>query len=379
MQNVAAAENLSIEMSGDAWRLLYQDLRGSMELLSVGPDGVFRYPAAFAETRRLPASGTLAGNHVVHVLLGWSPGDEAWHLGLLLSPPLAALRDSRWCELAHWPDPDQEDFRELAELSGQSLSTVTGRPFRLIEPEAPATTRAEREPVFEEIVPDPEEVPLPRLPLNFSDGWVLERGTTGMLQLVRDPGAARSAWRRILWYALWAIVFIALIAGNHVSGIAQPARPFNLPHPLTLPLLASLSALVLLALIVRNLVAQRNAADILIFDSYQRQIRARHGNRVLWSRRTEQIQSIYVTELFRKRGVASARPFYAELNLHLSSNRYHHLLQSREPRQISREPVAVDPGVSELRSWHCSTNTQAVALHLAQSLDLPVWLDRRIS
>ncbi len=377
MDTVAAAENLSIEMKADAWRLLYSDLRGSLELLSVGPDGVLRYPAVFADTRRLPAGGTLAGSHVDHVLLGWSPGDQAWHLGLLLTPPLAALRDSRWCELAHWPDPDQEDFRDLAERSGQSLSAVTGRPFRLIEPDAPESPDVEREPVFEESAPDPEEVPLPRLPLNFSNDWVLETGTGGMLQLVRSPAVARRTVRRVLWYAFWALVFVFLIVGNHFGGIAQPARPLNLPHPLTLPLLAGLSTLVLLALIVRNLIGHRNSPDILVFDSYQRQLRARHGGRVLWSKRAGQIQSIYVTELLRKQRRAAAAPFHAELNLHLSSNRYQHLLQSREPRQISREPVATEAGVSELRSWHCSTNTQAVALHVAQSLELPVWLDRR--
>ena len=121
MDSVAAAENLSVELAPDAWRLLHEDLHGARELLSAGRDGRLRYSPAFAASRRLPAGGALACAHVDHVLLGWSPADEAWHLGLLLAPQLANLRDSRWCELAHWPDPEQSDFRDLAERSGQAF------------------------------------------------------------------------------------------------------------------------------------------------------------------------------------------------------------------------------------------------------------------
>lgn len=372
MDSVAAAENLSVELAPDAWRLLQEDLHGARELLSAGEDGRLRYSPAFAASRRLPAGGALACAHVDHVLLGWSPADEAWHLGLLLAPQLASLRDSRWCELAHWPDPEQNDFRDLAERSARALATLTARPFRLIEPEAPATLAREREPLFEEQAPAPQEVPLPRLPLDFSADWTLERGTTGMLQLTRRPQVARADLRRALWYTFWAAAYVFLIVGSHFSGIAPPGQPW-------LPPLAALSVVVLLALIARNLLRRRNAPDLYIFDSYQGQIRARNGGRVLWSRRVGQIQSLYVSEQLPKQRGAAAAPAYAELNLHLSSNRFQHLLQSRQSRHVAREPVAAAPGVSELRSWHCSTNTQAVALHVAQAMELPVWLDRRES
>ena len=139
-------------------------LRGSHELLCAGPDGALRYSEAFAWSRHLPASGALANGHIERIMLGWSESDQAWHLGLLLTPQLAALRDSRWCELASWPDPDQSDFLELAERAGQSLAALTERPFQLIAPQAPAPQT--REPLFEEAPPPPER-PLPHLPLGL--------------------------------------------------------------------------------------------------------------------------------------------------------------------------------------------------------------------
>ena len=368
METVAAAENLTIEMTPDSWRLYVDDLHGAHELLDAVPDGRLRYSQAFADSRRLPAGGTLANANVEHILLGWSPSDEAWHLGLLLAPQLAGLRDSRWCELAHWPDPDQSAFRELAENSGLALASVAGRPFRLIEPEAPAPVAVEREPLFEEETPAPAEIPLPRLPLEFSGDWSLETGTTGMLQLVRNPRVARAALRRSLWYAFWTAVYVTLLVASHFSGIAPPGQPW-------IPPLALLSALALLALIARNQRRFRNSPDLYIFDSYQMQIRARRGSRVLWSKRVAQIQSLYVTEVRKKR--RGGAPVYAELNLHLSNGRFEHLMQSRQLRLLTRDSMTQESGVSELRSWLCNSNAQAVALYLGQALELPVWLDRR--
>ncbi len=367
MDTVPAAENLFVELAPEAWRLLHSDLRGSHELLCAGPDAMLRYSEAFAWSRHLPASGALAIGHIERIVLGWSESDQAWHLGLLLTPQLAALRDSRWCELVSWPDPDQSDFLELAERAGQTLAALTGRPFQLIAPQAPVPQV--REPIFEE-APSPPERPLPHLPLAFSDTWSLEIGTTGMLQLVRDPKAARAMTRRILWYTLWAAVYVFLIVASHFSGIAMPGPAF-------LPLLAAFSALVLVLLIARNLVLRRNAPDLFIFDNYQRQIRARRGAAVLWIRRMEQIQSIYVSELQRKRRRRGDGLQYAELNLHLSSNQFQHLLQSAQPHSIAGAEGDAAQGVSVLESHSYSTNTQAVALHIAQALDLPVWLDRR--
>ena len=369
MDTVPAAENLSVELAPEAWRLLHSDLRGSHELLCAGPDAVLRYSEAFAWSRHLPAGGALANGHIEQVVLGWSESDQAWHLGLLLTSQLAALRDSRWCELASWPDPDQSDFLELAERAGQTLAALTGRPFQLLTPQAPEPLPQVREPIFDEAPPPPER-PLPDLPLAFSDTWSLETGSTGMLQLVRDPKVARAMTRRILWYALWAAVYVFLIVASHLSGIAMSG-------PVFLPLLAAFSALVLVLLIARNIVRRHNAPDLFIIDSFQHQIRARRGGTVLWIRRVEQIQSIYVSELQRKRRRRRDSLQYAELNLHLSSNQFQHLLQSAQPRSIGGGEGDAAQGVSELAAHSYSTNTQAVALHIARALDLPVWLDRR--
>src|SRR5690606_40996963 len=54
-------------------------------------------------------------------------------LGLLLEMELAQERGSRWCEIAHWPDPSTTVFQELAARAGESLAQVTTRPFHLVE------------------------------------------------------------------------------------------------------------------------------------------------------------------------------------------------------------------------------------------------------
>lgn len=368
MDSVAAAENLLMELAPDGWRLLHSDLRDSHALLQAGPGAALRYSAAFAHSRRLPAGGALATCHVEQIVLGWSESDEAWHLGLLLAPALARLRDSRWCELAHWPDPYQDDFRELAERAGRALARQTARPFQVIEPAAVAPVERAVEVAVEEEAPEPER-PLPPLPLAFSDSWTLE-DEGGTLRLVRDARVARATTRRILWYALWAAVYVLLIVASRLSGIAAPGPDF-------LPLLAAFSALVLVALIARNLRRQRQTPDHFVFDSYQQQISAMRGPRELWSRRVQQIQSIYISELPRRRRWRADGLQYAELNLHLSSNRFQYLLQSGQPRPLAGVNGKAAAGVSELHAGDCSTNTQAVALHIAQALDLPVWLDRR--
>ncbi len=372
MESLAAAENLSIELAPEAWRLLRHDLHATQELLHARTDDILRYSPDFAWTRRLPVGGSLAGTHIEQVVLGWSESDESWHLGLLLAERLAALRDSRWCELAHWPDPDQCDFRDLATSAGQALANVTARPFGLIEPQARAMPAPPTQPAVEDAPPPLPERPLPGLPLNFSNAWTLTPGRAGMLELVLNPQQRRRTIRQTLWYLLWILVYVFLIVASHFSGIAQTG-------PWFLPWLAGLSALILAALVARNLIRLRRSPSHLIFDSVQGQIRALHGMNLLWSRRVEQIQSLYVTELVRQRRGRDSHLQYAELHLHLSSNAFQHLLHSNMPRKISREPEALPQGVSQLTAQHCSTNTQAIALHIGKALDLPVWLDRRNS
>ena len=91
------------------------------------------------------------------MVLGWSWDAEAWHLGVLLTDTIATLRGSRWCEIARWPDPDNDLYREIALQAGQTLSQALDRPFNLIPVRKPTQ------------VAKPEPVPLPQLPLDLQD------------------------------------------------------------------------------------------------------------------------------------------------------------------------------------------------------------------
>ena len=105
MEKISAAENITIEMEYEYWRLLQNGAEEPHVLVEARSGKPLNYIEEFASTRRLPETGSLPVNYIQRVVLGWSNVDKSWHLGLLLESELAQMRGSRWCEMAHWPDP----------------------------------------------------------------------------------------------------------------------------------------------------------------------------------------------------------------------------------------------------------------------------------
>lgn len=362
MERIAAAENITIEMNETRWRMIANGNTEPQVLLEAEAGRPVNYVTDFAATRRMPSSGSLQIDQIQRVVLGWSPGDESWHLGLLLEMELAQERGSRWCEIAHWPDPSTTVFQELAARAGESLAQVTTRPFHLVEPK-PEAAKVETPPR-----------PLPALPIEISDTWMLQAAEAGDLHLVRAPRVGRTMLRRAVWYAFWAVVYFVLVYLTFTSGIA-PANPPILPY------LGIFSGLVLVFLVFKNIYLYLTTPDRIVIDAEARQVRGQRGSVARWMERGSNIQSIYVSQVIGRRRGKKPSPQYGELNLYLANGKFHYLISTDHVEEYEGEPGTGEDlppdTVSQLTSQHVTTSLQAAALHIGQTLDLPVWYDQR--
>jgi len=259
MERISAAEQMMIEMGEAQWRLISNGSREPRILMEATSGHALSYLPDFASTRRLPKGGSLSLEHIQRIVLGWSPNDESWHLGLMLEADLAQARGSRWCELAHWPDPHMSTFNDIASRAGRSLAQVMTRPFSLVPPRAKEA--------------EPRE--LPPLPLRIDDTWQLDRASDGNLELIPDKSWRRQTFRRIIWYSFWTVIYCLLVYGTVTSNIAPPTPAF-------LPALGVASALLLLGLILKNVYQLMTRPTHYVIDPTQQMIRAAHGKGTRW-------------------------------------------------------------------------------------------------
>ncbi|MEL6150595.1 MAG: hypothetical protein AAFR56_13295, partial [Chloroflexota bacterium] len=257
MNRISAADNLIINAQPDRWQMLVNtefvdNIQGDGLLLEAAPGEPLRYTTVFARTHRLPRSGELSTQYIQRVVLGFSHDDDAWHLGLLFQQALADARGSRWCELARWPDPDEDVFKEMAVDVGQQLAHMIGCPFNVI----PMRKQHDAQPQ------EPE--PLPELPLPVQ-GWTFDKQPNGWLMFVRDDAWRNEQVRRVAWYSFWVIVYFILSVSTLVSDIA-------LPRPEFLPYLGLGTALFLLGLVGFTLHRLRSTPRRIVVDPQTRQI-----------------------------------------------------------------------------------------------------------
>ncbi len=141
METIKATDKLEIELGDGFWKLRSAWLGDQPLLTAVEGAGGIGYLPLFAQARQLPQGGSLEVRSVQEVVVGWSPTDRAWHLGLLLGPEIARHRGGRWCELASWPDEYALRLADQVERTGAKLAEVIKRPFRFVEAPhlAPAT------------------------------------------------------------------------------------------------------------------------------------------------------------------------------------------------------------------------------------------------
>lgn len=368
MDQISAAENLVIEMLPNRWRLLSGNGETGQQLLAEAIPGALSYTSSFGTTRRLPTSGSLASHYMDRVVLGWSYEDESWHLGLLLGQELTSMRGSRWCELVSWPDPDTTVFADLARESAETLAKTLSLPFYLVPPET---------------APTPEPAPLPAPPFQFGI-WVMERiPDSNNLVITRDPGWVAARYTRAAWYLLWMVIYLVISLATLFSDLALPNAGTLLPNPQLLPYMGLATAVLLLGLVIYQFYLARTQPDTVVIDTEAKRISAWRGDRLRWEFISHDIQSVYVTEVIKKKD-EHVTSYHGELNLHLGGGEFFFVLQQhqQEDNLNARRPEFERPQDDEvlpLTTDLVNTDLQAAGLTIASVLgNLPCWHDVRV-
>lgn len=371
MSQLAAAENLIIDMEPARWRLLSRNEIGEeVELVEIEPGSPLQYSPEFARTRRLPTNGSIPPELVRQVILGWSHEDESWHLGLLLMADLAAARGSRWCEIASWPDPDRNIFIDHAQRAGQSLAEALNRSFGYIEPKI--------KPV--EVVPPP---PLPALPITCGL-WQLEAVGDGNLEFVRSRRWMVGRITRIVWYLLLVGAYVVLSLTTINTDLALPNAGTMLPNPELLPYLGLVIAILLVMAICYIIYEILTKPNRIVVDAESRSVSALHGNQVRWSHVAEDVQSVYVTQEVNKRG-KKRTIYHGEINLHRGGGRFRRVIENGDEHDLPESPELTDDKgnareeIIALDRHAVHSDLQAAGLYIAEALgNIACWYDQRV-
>lgn len=373
MPRIAVSANSLVDYSPDRWRLIQVDDAVKPKLVVEAKTGLpFRYNGYFAVSRDLPESGEILQADLGQVVLGWSNESSSWQLGVTLSPEISLARSSRWFELLRFTNADAGAHEAAAIQLGTALAETLGIPFastasHAIEPE-----------------PEPEPIVLEPLPLDLGL-WRLERGIEGELRLERKVRWLRARQRQIAWYGLLIIVYLWVSLATLTSELGLPIAGTLIPNPAWLPYLGVVVAVLLLLAIARLLLLILREPNAIIINPYEKTVSAARGQRLFWKVNAGGVQSIYASEVVKKRG-RKPTVLHGEINLHLLDGRFMPILVDKEkivePLLVGRDPAADkerSTDVHVLEPDAVSTALQAAALHIGVCLgELPVWYDRRL-
>ena len=377
MTRIAASNNLLVDFSDERWRLIQLDENAEPSLLvEVKAGKNFRYDDYFASSRALPPLGDVASNDIGQVVLGWSEEAGAWQLGMTLSPELSFSRSSRWFEVLRFADADPSRYEQDAQLVGQALADVLGKPFVANPPSDDSL---------------PEPIPLVDLPLDLSTWQVRGDKISGAsaafestLRLIRKRRWYHAKYRQIAWYGLMAAVYawVSLASLTHELGL--PNAGTLIPDPSLLPYLGIAVSILLLMLISRQIFIVLREPDTLVIDADRHSVRATRRDQMRWTVDGEHVQSVYVSELVKKRA-RRADVYHGEINLHLLDGKFRRIVVEAEkhsdallPDADAQEEKHRPDGITALHASAVTTALQAAAVHISLCLgELPVWYDRR--
>ncbi len=375
MTRIAVSANSLVDYSPDRWRLIKVEAPKAPKLVLEAKRGApLRFDAYFAASRDLPESGEILQADLGQVILGWSKESGSWQLGLTLSPEISLARSSRWFEILRFAHPDPAVHEEEATRLGQALAQALGIPFASTD----AGIAAE---------PEPEPIPLVDLPLHLGM-WRLqpadEKGE-GELRLLREKRWLQSRLRQIAWYGLWILIYLGVSIASLTSELGLPIAGTLIPDPSWLPYLGLVVAGLLALAIARQVMIILREPDALRINAFERTMSAWRGDKQLWKINAGRVQSVYASEVVKKR---SRRPtiLHGEINLHLLDGSFLSLMIDREkivdallPGSDSAAEKKRPEGVLALEPAEVTTALQAAAVHIALGLgELPVWYDRRL-
>lgn len=375
MTRIAVSANSLVDYSPDRWRLIkVADPKAPKLVLEAKRGAPLRFDAYFAASRDLPESGEILQADLGQVILGWSKESGSWQLGLTLSPEISLARSSRWFEILRFAHPDSAVHEEEATRLGQALAQALGIPFASTE----AAIEAE---------PEPEPIPLVDLPLHLGM-WRLQpadENGEGELRLLREKRWLQSRLRQIAWYGLWILIYLGVSIASLTSELGLPIAGTLIPDPSWLPYLGLVVAGLLALAIARQVMIILREPDALRINAFERTMSAWRGDKQLWKINAGRVQSVYASEVVKKR---SRRPtiLHGEINLHLLDGSFLSLMIDREkivdallPGSDSAAEKKRPEGVLALEPAEVTTALQAAAVHIALGLgELPVWYDRRL-
>ena len=207
----------------------------------------------------------------------------------------------------------------------------------------------------------------------------------GELRLLREKRWLRGRLRQIAWYGLWIVIYLWVSIATLTSELGLPIAGTLIPNPAWLPYLGLVVAGLLVLAIARQIMIILREPDALLIQPWERSVGAWRGNKQLWKVKSGSIQSVYASEIVKKRG---RRPtlLHGEINLHLLDGSFLSLLIDREKIVDAllpgSDPIAEKKrpeGVLALEPAEATTALQAAAIHIGISLgELPVWYDRRL-
>ncbi|TVR19970.1 MAG: hypothetical protein EA396_11530 [Anaerolineaceae bacterium] len=369
MSQISAAENRIIQSDSNGWRLLsYNEHGREAEMLRATGGQPLRFSAEFALSRRLPAAGKLPLKYVRMVVCGWSHKDAAWMLGLLLVDELAAIRGSRWCEIATWPDPDPDVFAELAKQSGEELAAVIGVRFNFVPPRQPDAS-----------APAPD-APLPTLPIDM-DEWLVEQAAGDNIILSRTRRWRNRRYLRLLWYGLLTAIYVALSVATIQSDLALPNSGIMLPSPELLPYLGLVAALITLGIALNTALDIAYRPNRLLIDAVGGRVVWLYGNRERRQIDADAIESVYVTHILRRRR-GQVVIDHSEINLHLTDGAFrrivYHEPSGNPPMPGHADADHIEDYVIALRPTAQMSAAQTTALYIARALgDTICYYDQR--
>lgn len=375
MTRIAVSANSLVDYSPDRWRLIkVADPKAPKLVLEAKRGASLRFDAYFAASRDLPESGEILQADLGQVILGWSKESGSWQLGLTLSPEISLARSSRWFEILRFTHADPAVHEEEATRLGQALAQALGIPFASTD----AGIAAE---------PEPEPIPLVDLPLHLGM-WRLQpadENGEGELRLLREKRWLQSRLRQIAWYGLWILIYLGVSIASLTSDLGLPIAGTLIPDPSWLPYLGLVVAGLLALAIARQVMIILREPDALRINAFERTMSAWRGDKQLWKINAGRVQSVYASEVVKKR---SRRPtiLHGEINLHLLDGSFLSLMIDREkivdallPGSDSAAEKKRPEGVLALEPAEVTTALQAAAVHIALGLgELPVWYDRRL-
>ena len=377
MTRIAVSSNTLVDYSQDRWRLIQVDNSADPKLVLEAIAGApLRFNGTFAVSRDLPESREILKADLGQVVLGWSSESESWQLGMTLSPEIALARASRWFEVLRFTHSDPDIFAETATQLGKALARTLDIPFVSAE-------------LGIEVAPEPEPMPLVDLPLALGM-WRLQPaasngGSDGELELRRDKRWLQSRLRQIAWYGCWSAVYLWVSIATLTSELGLPIAGTLIPNPAWLPFLGIGVATLLILMTLRLVWLILRAPEAMTINPWEKTISARRGSQRLWRVNAGAVQSVYASEVVKKRGKRHT-VFHGEINLHLLDGSFMPVLVNTE--KITDGLLAgVDElaeknradGINLLEPAEAATALQGAASHIALSLgEVPVWYDRRL-